>query len=60
MHKAGDLYNKLMVVKSPYYLPMAMDPSSFCFQQDPTTPPLPNPSGCLSLGLPFHHGHPNM
>lgn len=56
LHKAGDQYSKLMMVKSPYYLPMAMDPSSFCFQQDPTAPPLPNPSGCI----PFHHGHPSM
>lgn len=61
LHKAGDQYSKLMMVKNPYYLPMAMDPSSFCFQQDPTAPPLPNPSGCAGpLGLPFHHGHPSM
>lgn len=55
LHKAGDQYSKLMMVKSPYYLPMAMDPSSFCFQEDPTGHPLPNPSGCT----PFHHGHPH-
>ncbi|XP_062196487.1 protein CUP-SHAPED COTYLEDON 3-like [Phragmites australis] len=54
-HKAGDQYSKLMMVKSPYYLPM--DPSSFCFQQEP---PLPNPSSSTSLALPFHHGHPTM
>ncbi|RLN03225.1 NAC domain-containing protein 92 [Panicum miliaceum] len=47
-----------MMVKNPYYLPMGVDPSSFCFQQDPAAaPPLPNPSGCSSAGLPFHHGH---
>ncbi|KAL6644559.1 hypothetical protein ACP70R_016167 [Stipagrostis hirtigluma subsp. patula] len=57
-HKAGDQY-KLMMVKSPYYHPM--DPSTFCFQQDPTAPPLPNPSSCgTSLALPFHHGHPTL
>ncbi|KAL6858995.1 hypothetical protein ACP4OV_017997 [Aristida adscensionis] len=53
-HKPEDQY-KLMMVKNPYYLPM--DPSSFCFQQGPPAPPLPNPSSCTSLPLPFHHGH---
>ncbi|PAN36233.1 hypothetical protein PAHAL_6G261600 [Panicum hallii] len=59
LHKAGDQYSKLMMVKNPYcYLPMGVvDPSSLCFQQDPAAPPLPNPSGCSSAGLPFHHGH---
>ncbi|OEL16944.1 Protein CUP-SHAPED COTYLEDON 3 [Dichanthelium oligosanthes] len=58
LHKAGDQYSKLMMVKNPYYLPMGMDPSSLCFQQDPAAaPPLPNSSGCTSVGLPFHHGH---
>jgi hypothetical protein len=54
-HKAVDQYSKMMMVKSPYYHPM--DPSSFCFQQEPhhAVPPLPNPSSCGS-GLPFHHG----
>jgi len=62
LHKAGDLYSKLMMVKNPYYLPMAMEPSSFCFQQEPTAHPLTNPSGgcTIPLGLPFHHGHPGM
>ncbi|KAJ1269118.1 hypothetical protein BS78_07G185900 [Paspalum vaginatum] len=63
LHKAGDQYSsKLMMMKNPYYFPMGMDPSSFCFQQDPAAAPLPNPSGCTSsIGLPFHHGgHPGM
>ncbi|WVZ92234.1 hypothetical protein U9M48_038316 [Paspalum notatum var. saurae] len=63
LHKAGDQYSKLMLMKNPYYFPMGMDPSSFCFQQDhPAAPLVPNPSGCpSSIGLPFHHGgHPGM
>ena len=52
LHKAGDQYSKLMMVKSPYYLPMGVDPSSLCFQQDPAAaPPLP-PLLCLSSPLP--------
>ncbi|XP_062192739.1 protein CUP-SHAPED COTYLEDON 3 [Phragmites australis] len=58
-HKAGDQYSNMMMVKSPYYHPM--DPSSFFFQQDPPAAfPLPNPSSCTSLALPYHHGHPTM
>jgi len=57
LHKAGDQYSKLMMVKNPYYLPMGVDPSSFCFQQDPAAPALPNPSGFSTAGLSFHHGH---
>ncbi|RCV31795.1 hypothetical protein SETIT_6G206400v2 [Setaria italica] len=62
LHKAGDQYSKMMMVKNPYYLPMGMDPSSFCFQQDPAAAPLPNPSGCTTVaGVPFHPGaHPGM
>jgi hypothetical protein len=52
-HKAVDQYSKMLMVKSPYYHPM--DPSSFCFQQEPHHAlPLPNSSGCG--GLPFYHG----
>nr|CAB3481406.1 unnamed protein product [Digitaria exilis] len=64
LHKVGDQYSKLMMVKNPCYFPaMGMDPSSFCFQQqDPTAAaPIPNPSACTSVvTLPFHHGHPGM
>lgn len=61
LHKAGDQYSKLMMLKNPYYLPMGVDPSSFCFQQDHAAAPLPSPSGCTSVGgVPFHHGHPGM
>ncbi|CAM0147060.1 unnamed protein product [Urochloa decumbens] len=58
LHKTGDQYSKLMMMKNPYYLPMGMDTSSFCFQQDPAAAAhLPNPSGCASIvGLPFHPG----
>ena len=62
LHKSGDQSSKLMMMTNPYYLPMGMDASSFCFQHDPAAaPPLPNPSGCTSVvSLPFHHGHHGM
>ena len=57
LHKSGDQSSKLMMMTNPYYLPMGMDASSFCFQQDPAAPALPNPSGFSTAGLSFHHGH---